>query len=69
MKEAGGQTHPQKFWVGENPGKKTNIQAKYDEIWAKNMQTFAKLLYMRSFYKNDSQNENEDVFVGGHIVI
>jgi len=39
------------------------LQAKCEEIWAKYVQTFAKLLYVRLFYKNGTQNESKDVFL------
>ena len=47
--------------------KSPKIRAKCDEMWAKNVQNFAILLYVQLIYKNGTQNESEDVFVSGQV--
>jgi len=47
---------PPKVLNREDPGKSTEIRASYEEIWEKVCKpTFAKLFYVRSFYKNGTQ--------------
>jgi len=45
------------------------IRAKCEEIWEKYVQTSARLLYVRLFCKNGTQNKSEDVFFGGNVLI
>jgi len=59
---------PRSFELVKIRAKSTKIRAKCEEIWEKYVQTSAKLLYVCLFCKNGTQNESEDVFVGGHFL-
>ena len=59
--EAGWKRTPKSFELVKIRAKSPKIRAKCEEI-AKNVQIFAKLLYVRLFYKNGTQNDSEDVF-------
>jgi len=60
----GVQPHPKSLELVKIRSKSPKIRAKCEEIRAKSVPTFAKLLYVRLFYENDTQNESEDVFGG-----
>jgi len=58
----GVKAHPQTFYLVKIWAKSLKIRANSAEILAKSVKTFAKLLYVLSFYKNGTQNQSADFF-------
>ena len=51
---------PQEFELVKIRAKSPKFRAKCEEIWEKYLETSVKLLYVRLFCTNGTQNESED---------